>query len=142
MAVMLTALLIAGVVALHWRDPHQSGSWGWCWWRVLTGVPCPGCGGLRAVADLTGGRFTDAWAHHAYLVASLVTAFAVVCAVAVVAAVTAALGVGAGLRHAVSRALRRALRAWQLAAIWSAGFLVFAAVRVAHPPWWPPWGVG
>ena len=52
------ALVIGGlgltVVALHVRDPHQSGSWGFCPSAAL-GIYCPGCGGLRAVNDLTRG---------------------------------------------------------------------------------------
>jgi hypothetical protein len=51
-------LLTAGVVgaltvALHYRDPHVQGSWGACPTKLLTGLDCPGCGGLRAVNDLT-----------------------------------------------------------------------------------------
>ncbi len=41
-------------LALHLRDPHQSGSWGYCPSAAL-GFWCPGCGGLRAVNDLTHG---------------------------------------------------------------------------------------
>jgi hypothetical protein len=41
-------------LALHARDPHQHGSWGLCPSAML-GVYCPGCGGLRAVNDLTHG---------------------------------------------------------------------------------------
>ena len=41
-------------VALHVRDPHQHASWGLCPSAAL-GVYCPGCGGLRAVNDLTHG---------------------------------------------------------------------------------------
>ena len=40
-------------LALHVRDPHRSGSWGFCPVKLLTGLDCPGCGGLRAVNDLT-----------------------------------------------------------------------------------------
>lgn len=44
---------IGGVVlALQLRDPHVQGSWGFCPFRALTGLDCPGCGGLRAVHDL------------------------------------------------------------------------------------------
>lgn len=42
----------AATVALHLRDPHDSGSWGICP-TALMGFACPGCGGLRAVNDLT-----------------------------------------------------------------------------------------
>ena len=41
-------------LALHVRDPHQHGSWGFCPSAAL-GIYCPGCGGLRAVNDLTNG---------------------------------------------------------------------------------------
>jgi hypothetical protein len=40
--------------ALHVRDPHVQGSWGVCPLAAL-GIYCPGCGGLRAVNDLTHG---------------------------------------------------------------------------------------
>ena len=53
------ALTIGGLglatLALHLRDPHQHGSWGLCPSAAL-GVYCPGCGGLRAVNDLTNGQ--------------------------------------------------------------------------------------
>ena len=42
-------------LALHVRDPHTSGSWGYCPSSML-GFYCPGCGGLRAVNDLTDGH--------------------------------------------------------------------------------------
>jgi hypothetical protein len=42
----------AATLALHLRDPHQRGSWGFCP-LALSGIYCPGCGGLRAVNDLT-----------------------------------------------------------------------------------------
>jgi hypothetical protein len=42
-------------LALHLRDPHSSGSWGYCP-SALLGIYCPGCGGLRAVNDLTNGH--------------------------------------------------------------------------------------
>lgn len=42
--------LAAAAVGL--RDPHVPGSWGLCPLLSLTGLYCPGCGGLRAVHDL------------------------------------------------------------------------------------------
>jgi len=44
--------LAAATLALHLRDPHEPGSWGMCVSAAL-GFSCPGCGGLRAVNDLT-----------------------------------------------------------------------------------------
>lgn len=46
------ALAALGTVALHVRDPHASGSWGYCP-TALLGFSCPLCGSLRAVNDLT-----------------------------------------------------------------------------------------
>jgi hypothetical protein len=45
-------LAALGTVALHLRDPHTAGSWGFCPVALL-GFACPGCGSLRAVNDLT-----------------------------------------------------------------------------------------
>ncbi len=53
--VLLAGGLLGASVLLHLRDPHRSGSWGACPWLLLTGTYCPGCGGLRAVNDLTDG---------------------------------------------------------------------------------------
>lgn len=49
----LGAVALAATAALHVRDPHVSGSWGFCPFRLATGLDCPGCGGLRAVHHLT-----------------------------------------------------------------------------------------
>jgi hypothetical protein len=58
-------------VALHVRDPHQAGSWGFCPWYAVTGTYCPGCGGLRAVNDLTHGEVVSAASSNLLFVASL-----------------------------------------------------------------------
>jgi hypothetical protein len=54
--------------ALVLRDPHEDGSWGWCPFLLLTGVPCPGCGGMRAANDLLHGRFAEAAGSNLYAV--------------------------------------------------------------------------
>lgn len=59
---------LATVAALHVRDPHQQGSWGFCPFRLLTGLPCPGCGSLRAVNDLTHGDVAAALGSNAVTV--------------------------------------------------------------------------
>lgn len=58
-------------VALHFRDPHEAGSWGLCPWLALTGSYCPGCGGLRAVNDLTRGDVAAAASSNLMLVSAL-----------------------------------------------------------------------
>ena len=60
--------LAAATVALHLRDPHVSNSWGLCPLYALTGVYCPGCGGLRGVNDLTGGHVGAAASSNLLLV--------------------------------------------------------------------------
>lgn len=54
-------------LALRLRDPHESGSWGACP-SALAGFWCPGCGGLRAVNDLTHLRIGDALSSNVVLV--------------------------------------------------------------------------
>jgi Protein of unknown function (DUF2752) len=46
------AAAAVGALALHVRDPHAAGSWGYCP-TALLGFSCPLCGSLRAVNDLT-----------------------------------------------------------------------------------------
>ncbi|TCI99791.1 DUF2752 domain-containing protein [Aeromicrobium sp. IC_218] len=47
-------------VLLHVRDPHDSGSYGYCPFLLLGDRPCPGCGGLRAANLLTNGDVVGA----------------------------------------------------------------------------------
>jgi hypothetical protein len=68
---LLAAGLLTASVLLHVRDPHRGGSWGYCPWLVLTGTYCPGCGGLRAVNDLTNGDVGAAASSNLLFVASL-----------------------------------------------------------------------
>jgi hypothetical protein len=69
--VLVAGGLLLASVLLHVRDPHQSGSWGLCPWLLLTGTYCPGCGGLRAVNDLTRGDVAAAASSNLLFVASL-----------------------------------------------------------------------
>ena len=57
-------------IALHLRDPHESGSWGLCPSAAL-GFWCPGCGGLRGVNDLTDLRIVDAASSNLVLVLAM-----------------------------------------------------------------------
>lgn len=49
-----------------------------CPWRLLTGYPCPGCGGIRAVGAISTGQFDQAWLLNpvAFLVCSVVLVWA------------------------------------------------------------------
>jgi hypothetical protein len=68
-------LTAAGVgvatMALRLRDPHVSHSWGVCPLYALTGVYCPGCGGLRGVNDLTHGHVGAAASSNLLLVLAI-----------------------------------------------------------------------
>lgn len=68
------ALVAGGIsaasVALHFRDPHAEGSWGICPTAAM-GLACPGCGGLRAVNDLTNLQLVDAASSNLLFVASI-----------------------------------------------------------------------
>jgi Protein of unknown function (DUF2752) len=68
------ALVIGGLavasLALRLRDPHDDGSWGICPSAAM-GVYCPGCGGLRAVNDLTHGDLAGAASSNLVLVLAM-----------------------------------------------------------------------
>lgn len=61
---------IAGVALLHFRDPHES-TYIACPFLFLTGRPCPGCGGLRAINLLTNGELVAAMSSNLLAVALL-----------------------------------------------------------------------
>lgn len=67
-AVTVGALALA-TLALHVRDPHQHASWGLCPLYAATGIYCPGCGGLRAVNDLTNGHVGAAFSSNVVVTA-------------------------------------------------------------------------
>jgi hypothetical protein len=69
---LLTAATIAAAtVALHVRDPHVTHSWGVCPLHALTGLYCPGCGGLRGVNDLTDGHLGQAASSNLLMVLAI-----------------------------------------------------------------------
>lgn len=54
---------------LHLHDPHGQGAYGFCPFLKLTGLPCPGCGGLRAINLLSNGEFAAAVSSNLFAVA-------------------------------------------------------------------------
>jgi hypothetical protein len=62
--VFLAAGLLAassGVVVLYFFDPATSGFYPVCPLHQITGLQCPGCGGLRALHQLLHGHLGAAW---------------------------------------------------------------------------------
>lgn len=68
--------VFAATLVLHFRDPHQGGSYGFCP-TALLGFDCPGCGGLRAVNHLSNLDLAAALSSNALLV--VLTPVAVLC---------------------------------------------------------------
>jgi hypothetical protein len=74
--VIAAALAAAGFVLVALVDPYESGRYPPCPWHALTGLWCPGCGGLRAAHDLAHADLAAAAGSNALAVA-LVPAAAV-----------------------------------------------------------------
>ncbi|MCD6052176.1 MAG: hypothetical protein K0Q55_3594 [Verrucomicrobia bacterium] len=63
-AVMWAGILAIGVtvlLVLHFFPPGQYPIYPVCPLRQSTGLDCPGCGGLRAMHQLTNGNLAAAW---------------------------------------------------------------------------------
>jgi hypothetical protein len=67
----VAAGVLAATTVLYVRDPHVSGSYGFCPWNLLTGGYCPGCGALRAVHDLAHGDLLAAASSNLLLVVAV-----------------------------------------------------------------------
>jgi hypothetical protein len=52
---------VGGLVSLYLFNPATSGTYPVCELHQLTGLQCPGCGGLRAMHQLMHGHFGEAW---------------------------------------------------------------------------------
>src|SRR4051794_6338351 len=68
--VLVIGGLAVATLALRLRDPHEHGAWGFCPSAAM-GIYCPGCGGLRAVNDLTHGDVYAAASSNLALVVLL-----------------------------------------------------------------------
>ncbi len=120
LAVGAAALGACALLAV--RDPNQTGSYGLCPFKAVTGLDCPGCGLLRGTAALLHGDPIRALDHNVFLPVVLV-----VLAVAYGRWLWSALG-----RHLAPRPL-------PLSAVWvaSAAVMLFWVARlVAGPGSW------
>ena len=65
-------VLLAGVsgvaVVLYQFSPHESGIYGPCPFRALTGLYCPGCGTLRGLHELLHGNMVKAFGLNPLMV--------------------------------------------------------------------------
>jgi hypothetical protein len=61
----------AAVAVLFFFDPATAGFYPVCALHQLTGLECPGCGGLRAAHQLTHGHIAAAWRLNPLAVALL-----------------------------------------------------------------------
>lgn len=61
----------AGVLLLRAVDPHEPGVYPVCPTKILTGIDCPGCGGLRATNELAHGDVAAAIDDNALVVAAV-----------------------------------------------------------------------
>jgi hypothetical protein len=69
--VLLAALALAGTATVAAVDPGEPGHYPTCPFLAVTGLWCPGCGGLRAVHALTRGDVGAALGYNALLVLAL-----------------------------------------------------------------------
>ena len=56
------------LLVLHQFDPTHNGLYPGCTFHKVTGLDCPGCGGLRATHHLLHGRVVTAFRHNALVV--------------------------------------------------------------------------
>jgi len=64
---LVAGVAVVAAAVVHFHDPHAQGSYGICPFYALTGWWCPGCGGLRAMHDLTQGRILDSMHSNIFL---------------------------------------------------------------------------
>jgi len=64
----LLAMTLAGAAVLYHFDPARTWFYPPCMFHALTGLNCPGCGGLRAIHKLLHGNVTGALHSNALVV--------------------------------------------------------------------------
>jgi Protein of unknown function (DUF2752) len=66
-----TLAVTAAVAVLFVFDPATAGFYPVCTLHEMTGLQCPGCGGLRALHQLSHGHLAAAWGLNPFVVALL-----------------------------------------------------------------------
>jgi len=62
---------LAGVALLYLYNPVEAGFYPRCFFKIATGLDCPGCGGLRATHQLLHGHLRAAFQLNPLYVAAL-----------------------------------------------------------------------
>ncbi len=104
-AVLLVGLWLALVLGGVAMEQVTGNSVVVCWFRAVTGIPCPTCGSTRALCALARGRIVASVAHNPLVVA-----------VGVLGLGWLAARVGFGRRVKVSLGVQERRAAWLLAA--------------------------
>ena len=68
---LLGALALAGLAVLYLFNPVEHAFYPPCLFYQLTHLHCPGCGGLRAMHQLTHGHFAAAFLSNPLLIVSI-----------------------------------------------------------------------
>ena len=75
---LLAIIAVAVVVFLYITNPLDSQIAPKCFWKLATGLDCPGCGFQRALHAFLHGRFADAARFNFFLILALPYLFAVI----------------------------------------------------------------
>jgi hypothetical protein len=73
---LLALAILVGLLALYHLDPVKHGFYPRCQLNALTGLQCPGCGGLRALHALLHVRVAEAFRLNPLFVAAVPAALA------------------------------------------------------------------
>jgi hypothetical protein len=65
----IVLLVLVGAVLFYVFVPPEY--WPRCWWLLLTGTKCPGCGTQRAIAAMLQGDFLQAVSYNPILVVGI-----------------------------------------------------------------------
>lgn len=68
---LAAAATIVGAALLYFFNPSAGGFYPRCFFHMITGWDCPGCGGLRATHQLLHGHLREAFALNPLFVVSL-----------------------------------------------------------------------
>ena len=67
--IAVVLLVLVGAVLFYVFVPPEY--WPRCWWLMLTGTKCPGCGSQRAIAAMLQGDFLQAVSYNPILVVGI-----------------------------------------------------------------------